>query len=318
MSTTTELATPELATPAAAPLAQCPSEAAPASSTGSLSPSRAADFQTCALLYRFRVVDRLPEPPSEAATRGTLVHAALERLFDLPAEERTPAAATALLGPEWARLAVEFPELAALAGDDEDGWLEPARALVGAYFDLEDPTRLEPAERELHVEAVLGSGLVLRGVIDRLDAAPGGALRVSDYKTSKAPREAFEQRAMFQLRCYGLLLWRSRGVVPRVLQLLYLGDRVVLRYSPSEADLLATERKLGALWQAVQRAHATGDWRPRPSRLCDWCAHRALCPAWGGTPPPLPPAAGVVPSAESPGPPGPPPSPAGGAAHRGG
>jgi putative RecB family exonuclease len=304
--------TTELATPAAGPRATYPSGSRPASPAGSLSPSRAADFLTCALLYRFRVVDRLPEPPSEAATRGTLVHAALERLFDLPAEQRTPAAATALLGPEWARMAVDFPELTALAGDDEDGWLAPARALVGAYFDLEDPTRLEPADRELYVEATLDSGLVLRGVIDRLDATPGGALRISDYKSSRSPREAFEQRAMFQLRCYGLLLWRSRGVIPRVLQLLYLGDRVVLRYSPTEADLLATERKLGALWQAVQRAHATGDWRPRPSRLCDRCAHRALCPAWGGTPPPLPPVEELVPSE------GPPPSPAGGGAHRGG
>ena len=32
----------------------------------------------------------------------------------------------------------------------------------------------------------------------------------------------------------------------------------------------------------------TGDWRPIPSKLCDWCDHRAICPAWGGTPPPLP------------------------------
>ena len=40
---------------------------------------------TCPLLYRFRVIDRLPEAPSPAAARGTLVHAVLERLFDEPA-----------------------------------------------------------------------------------------------------------------------------------------------------------------------------------------------------------------------------------------
>src|SRR5207244_9756631 len=59
----------------------------------SLSPSRAADFMSCPLLYRFRVIDRLPEAPSAAAARGTLVHAVLERLFDEPAPGRTPAAA---------------------------------------------------------------------------------------------------------------------------------------------------------------------------------------------------------------------------------
>ena len=63
----------------------------------SLSPSRASDFMTCPLLYRFRVIDRLPERPSRAATRGTLVHAVLETLFDLPADERTLPGPAALL-----------------------------------------------------------------------------------------------------------------------------------------------------------------------------------------------------------------------------
>src|SRR5690606_31306559 len=59
----------------------------------SLSPSRAADFKTCPLLFRLRTIDRIPEPPHPDRARGTLVHAVLERLFDLPAAHRTPAAA---------------------------------------------------------------------------------------------------------------------------------------------------------------------------------------------------------------------------------
>jgi len=43
-----------------------------------------------------------------------------------------------------------------------------------------------------------------------------------------------------------------------------------------------------AIWAAIQRAVLTGDFRPSPSRLCEWCAHKALCPAFGGTPPPYP------------------------------
>ena len=54
-----------------------------------LSPSRAADFKQCPLLYRYRAIDRFPETPTQAQTRGTVVHAALENLFDLPAELRT-------------------------------------------------------------------------------------------------------------------------------------------------------------------------------------------------------------------------------------
>jgi len=246
---------------------------------------------TCPLLFRFRSVDRLPELRSAAAARGTLVHSVLERLFDLPAEERLPAHAVDLLLPAWADLVAAEPDLGALVGDDPaglDAWIAAAVPLVERYFTLEDPTRLEPADRELYVETRLASGLLLRGVVDRLDVSAGGDLRVVDYKTGRAPGEGFEASALFQLRFYALVLWRLRGVVPRRLQLVYLGSGEVLQYEPDEADLRATERKIQALWQAIQQAYDTGDWRARPSRLCDWCSHQALCPAFGGTPPPLP------------------------------
>jgi putative RecB family exonuclease len=256
----------------------------------SLSPSRAGDFLTCPLLYRFRVIDRLPEPPSPAAARGTLVHAVLERLFDRPPAERTPRAAHSLVQPEWSRLLEAEPQLEALFEGEEQwaGWLAEVATMLDRYFTLEDPTRIEPAHRELCVEAELSSGLRLRGYIDRLDVAPGGEMRIVDYKTGGAPPEEFEARALFQMRFYALTLWRAQGRVPKLLQLMYLGNGEIVRYEPDEADLLATERKVVALWQAIERARINRDWRPRPGRICDWCAHQAICPAWGGTPPPVP------------------------------
>ena len=246
---------------------------------------------TCPLLYRFRVIDRIPEPPTTATARGTLVHAVLERLFDRPAAERTPGSAAEMLEPEWGRLCEGDAGLAELLPSEEDRgqFIADAHAALAGYFRLEDPRRLEPAEREWYVEAALPSGLRLRGYVDRLDVSPAGDIRVVDYKTGKVPLEAYEASALFQMKFYALVIWRLRGVIPRVLQLMYLsGDGEVLRYSPDEADLRATERKLDALWAAISRARDTGDWRPRPSRLCDWCRHKALCPEFGGTLPPLP------------------------------
>ena len=252
--------------------------------TRALSPSRAADFMQCPMLYRFRVVDRLPEPPSAAAARGTLVHAVLERLFDLPPQERTPDAAASLVPGEWARMLEAEPTLAELAQEETCG---DAETLLQKWFRLEDPTRLEPAERELYVEADL-DGLVIRGYVDRLDAAPDGRLRVVDYKTGRAPSETFEGRALFQLKFYALALWRSRGVLPSRLQLVYPRDGTVLWIDPTEAELLATERKIRALWAAIEQVARSGDWTPRRGASCRWCAHQAVCPAWGGTPPALP------------------------------
>ncbi|EAP99116.1 hypothetical protein JNB_03070 [Janibacter sp. HTCC2649] len=265
--------------------------------TPALSPSRAADFKQCPLLFRFRTIDKLDGPPSPAAARGTLVHEVLEHLFELPAAERTPEAALALLQPRWASLVEERPELATMIEDDEtlteDGWFTAAGALVERWFTLENPQWLEPAERELYVETEV-DGLTLRGYVDRLDIAPDGSMRVVDYKTGRSPREAFEGKALFQMKFYALVLWRQRGVIPKLLQLVYLGNGEIVRYEPDEHDLLGLERNVQAVWQAIVRASETGDWRPRASKLCDWCDFKEFCPEWGGTPPPLPADAGRI------------------------
>ncbi|WP_409332481.1 RecB family exonuclease [Trujillonella humicola] len=261
----------------------------------SLSPSRAADFKTCPLLYRFRTIDRLPERKSLAAVRGTLVHAVLERLYDLPAAGRTPEAARELLAPAWEELSAD-PAVTELfeAGADGapapslDQWLASAGELVDAYFTLEDPTRIQPEGREQLVEVTLPDGLLLRGFVDRLDVARNGALRVVDYKTGSMPREAFEAKALFQMKFYALVLWRTRGVVASQLKLLYLGDGDALTYAPDEGELVRFERTLQAIWNAIERAVSTQDFRPNRTRLCGWCDHQALCPSFGGTPPPFP------------------------------
>src|SRR4051812_47687615 len=159
---------------------------------GVLSPSRAGDFMSCPLLFRYRTIDRLPEGSSPDAVRGTLVHQVLEDIFDLPAAERTPEAAHRLLEPAWRQLQATSSQAREVAKSlDQESWLASAHQVLDRWFVLEDPTRLEPLEREAFVEARLDNGLLLRGIIDRLDRAPDGALRVVDYKTSNSPAPGF-------------------------------------------------------------------------------------------------------------------------------
>src|SRR3954447_21852307 len=138
---------------------------------GALSPSRASEFMTCPLLYRYRTIDRLPEEPSADALRGTLVHKVLEDLFDLPSPNRTPDRAGELLLPTWDALLSVEPSLAEMfteEGPDVAEWLASCRSVLDRYFALEDPRRLEPAEREMYIETLLDSRLLLRGFVDRL------------------------------------------------------------------------------------------------------------------------------------------------------
>ncbi len=257
-----------------------------------LSPSRAADFKQCPLLYRFRAIDRLPEAPSAAQLRGSLVHAALEQLYGLPAVKRGPDTARSLVEPAWDRVIAGEPDLAAeLDAGQRTQLLEEARALLSGYYRLEDPTRFDPQSCEQRVEVALSDGTLLRGFIDRIDVAATGELRVVDYKTGKAPpaaRALAEFKAMFQMKFYAVALFRSRGVLPARLRLIYLADGQLLDYSPDRDELLRFEKTLMAIWRAIQSAGATGDFRPSPSRLCEWCPHQEHCPVFGGTPPPYP------------------------------
>jgi putative RecB family exonuclease len=272
---------------------------------GSLSPSRASDFKTCPLLYRFRSIDKIPQRPTADKARGTLVHAVLDRLFDLPPAARTYESAAALVEPEWATLAEAEPDTAALFADGGlADWLDSARRMVAGYFALEDPSRLEPAAREQLVEAVLDLGgdadLTLRGYVDRLDVAPTGEVRVVDYKTGAIPRMAYEAKALFQLKFYALVLWRTGGTVPHTLKLMYLSDRDTLAYRPDAAELERFERTLVAVWRAIERAVTTQDFRANPSKLCGWCDYQALCPSQGGTLPPYPEVVVVTPPEDPP------------------
>lgn len=261
-----------------------------------LSPSRAADFVTCPLLYRLRTIDRIDEPRDPIAVRGTLIHAALERLFEVEPHRRTIDHARRLVATSWEQLQSTEPELAELFTADADQsidpeaeWIAQTQQLIESYFELEDPRRVEPAEREIRLEHQTPSGLTLAGIADRIDVAPDGRIRIIDYKSGRSPGPFFEDKVLAQLRFYALVVWRTRQVVPTVLQLYYLRDQTVLSYEPTIAELEATERRLEAIWAAISSGVDTGQFPPKPSALCKFCHHHVRCPTFGGIVPSMPP-----------------------------
>jgi putative RecB family exonuclease len=250
----------------------------------SLSPSKVSSFTDCALAFRFSVIDRLPEPPSAAATRGTLVHAALERLHLLPPAERTVDAALACLADARVELR-DDPEYVGLelSGDDEVAFHAEAAELVRNYFRLEDPRTVRAIGLELMLTAEV-DGLPLRGIIDRLELDDDGGLVVTDYKTGAAPSTQHERKRLSGVHIYSLLCEELLGRRPARVQLLFLRDPLAIITEPSDRSTRGTRRTLGAVWKAVERACQREDFRPQPSRLCDWCSFRAYCPAFGGDP----------------------------------
>ena len=236
----------------------------------SLSPSRAADFKTCPLLYRFRSIDRLPERPTPDAGPG---HARARRAGAAvrPAGGGAhPESAGDLVAPQWDRLvdrgagagrAVrrgrrrgrrEFLASAARAARRllRGGGPAPARAGRAGEPDLGGGRRRAADPRATSTGSTSRpDGDAAGGRLQDRRRAPGGV------------RGAGAVPAKF----YALVLWRTRGVVPRVLRLLYLKDAEVCDYTPDAEELLRFERTLVALWQAIERATARAGF-PAPAQ----------------------------------------------------
>ncbi|MDU2311920.1 RecB family exonuclease [Varibaculum cambriense] len=254
-----------------------------------LSPSRIGTFRNCPLQFRFQVIDKLPTKESQVRQRGTLVHAALENLFDLPAQERTFAAASRTMEEAWDKMLSEKPDLLAeLFGEDKSGenqFLETARQLLANYFQMENPDRLAPAHREKYLRVTDKNRLNLHGYIDRVDISPTGLVRIVDYKTGKAPAERYIGPYQFQIRFYALLWYLTQGELPARLQLLFLKDRQVYTYTPTPADIDATTEEIFAVWEQISTQAHSGYFPPRRSPLCNWCDYRAYCPLMEGIAP---------------------------------
>lgn len=250
---------------------------------GSLSPSKISSFKDCALAFRLSVIDRVPEPPSPHAAKGTLVHRALELLlWEEEPHRRTRQAAGEKLeravpeileGEEYAQLA--------LAGEERDEFLADAAALIDNYFRLEDPAEVQVIGTELRMSVQLGT-LKMSGIIDRLEIDADGELVVTDYKTGRAPTAAFEQARLGGVHFYAFLCEQVLGRRPARVQLLHLREPTAISTVPSDQSIRGLQQQSMAIWRAVEQACQREDFRPKPGRLCGYCSYHEFCPAVGG------------------------------------
>ena len=251
-----------------------------------LSPSKVSSFKDCALAFRFSAIDRLPEPPSIRRHAG---HARAPRppAPVRPAEppsarstRRSPASSEAI-GELRDRPRVRRPRARRRGGGGVPRRGRAARARATSSSRIRP--RSTRSASSCRLEARVGD-LRLRGIIDRLELDADGELVVTDYKTGRAPASATSRagsaaststRSSARSCSAGGRRRSSCSTSP------IRGHHH--RARPSSRPV-GCERKVGAIWTAVERACEREDFRPRPGPLCAWCSFQAFCPAFGGDP----------------------------------
>lgn len=241
-----------------------------------LSPSGAATFEQCPRRWRFRYVERLPDPPGVDALIGTFTHLVLERLMQQHPIRRTLDDARRIARARW-------PEM---AGSDDYRDLElndqqardfrwRAWTAIEGLWDLEDPSSVDVRATEQQVSVTL-DGVPFRGVVDRVECESGG-LVISDYKSGRAPTARYAPSRLQQVLLYAAAVAEETGEQPVKAQLLYLRQRIVAT-AVTPIELEDAVDQLKSTWAAIARACDGDEFAAQPGPLCGYCAYAERCP----------------------------------------
>jgi putative RecB family exonuclease len=242
-------------------------------------------------MYKFKVIDKLPSPPSIDAIRGTHVHAILEKMFALPNKERTFEAAESMIRTvmdEVFASAQKSGELEIIQDvlkdqDKTEAYISEVHLRLENYFKLENPALLNPSGMEVWVTTELEKDLKIGGIVDRIEVSPTAGVRISDYKTGACPAPRFQESALFQMWFYALVYAINHNwEIPKSVKMLYLKDANTIVREPTKEILDRTMNEILEVIGNIRTSEQTDSWTPRTSKLCDWCNFQDRCPEFSG------------------------------------
>lgn len=253
------------------------------------SPSRVSTYMQCPAKFFYQTILKMPQVPTAAQLQGTLAHEAIERVFDLAPEDRTPEATAAGVRVAWERISSEAPGQYDNLAEQMETILDTAERMCKTWFYVEDPTQINPESCEMWVRGEVG-GMPMHGIIDRLDRLTlkdgREVLVVSDYKSAvKVPKEGdrFLEDKFFGMRCYAAML-ADNGQQPAAIRLVFISgmskDAAIIR-TIDDRKVKETQVKIKSVHADIKKSARTGEFACKTGPLCNWCElQEEICPAF--------------------------------------
>lgn len=234
-------------------------------------------FEQCPKRWRFRYIDKLPDPPGLAALVGTFAHRVLEMLLQEQPEDRTSEQAKILATSSWPDFAArqDYQRLRLDEQQTRDFKWRAWHAIEGLWV-LEDPATVKVRAVEVKVKSMLGD-IPFTGVVDRIDLEPDGRVVVTDYKSGRYPPMRVHQDRLRQVLMYAAAVEAETGMMPAQARLYYLGQGVVCT-PVTEENLSEVVQELTITWHEILEACSKDVFEPRPGPLCGYCAYTQHCP----------------------------------------
>lgn len=234
-----------------------------------LSASSVKTYEQCPRKYYYNYIDKQKKKSWPHFDLGNLCHKTLELFHEIYMKEGLKHKTLAkLMGHCFEQARKDFPYM-------NVEMVQEAKDMLAAYLKKVKTVGMPDVRGvEQSFNVMLRDDVLVRGFLDRVDIMNDGRFHIVDYKTTKNEKYLDP----FQLTIYGIWL---KEEYPHVEE--FKGSYVLLRkdskplsYEFNMEDVEKAKKELIAYAEKIGNENA---WTPVPSKLCDWCDFKEICPA---------------------------------------
>jgi putative RecB family exonuclease len=246
-----------------------------------LSASSVKTYEQCPKKYFFNYIERVPRKEWDHLGLGHLCHKTLEFFHEYCMKKYVNKNDYAeIMSKSFIKARKAFPKLSGnIVQKAKDllsvQYLDENGELKLGYLGMLKKEGIPNVQGiETSFSFYLNDKILVRGLLDRFDLMRDGRFHIIDYKTTKNTQYIDD----FQLLVYGLWLKKKYPEMQS-----FRGSYILLRHNSNSKSYDFTIEDINKIEKTLieygNKIMVENVWTPIPTRLCDWCDFKNICPA---------------------------------------